>query len=413
MSSTPIEDPQIPDDRNNLVADLEHFKLVVSELDALGVRVTDCDRDPGLGLARLALDPASLTAAAGEIRARDGWTETIADRVRRLVAVPAVTDHLDVVLLELRAQCRGKYDGWVPEIGRYRLLGGVDPFGHIRGGLPPQALGPPEPGGSPPPDEQRTGTPGRAVRVGMLDSQILATPRLAGRFLAGSPADLLRVDGPYKFWEGHATSVAGRILDKDPDAVIEVRRVLRPDHGTGSAWDVAKKIVELAPEVDILIVALGGRTEDREAPLVLARAIQVVSPHTLVVAAAGNYEPGEDRDPMFPAALPNVVAVGAYDEDKAGAPTAPFSPERPWVDFEAPGVGITSDYVNGEVEVAGGSPMRFCGTALWGGTSAAAAYATGVIAAEVHARQQPARQVVEDVFLQLDPGKDHDGLRRR
>jgi membrane-anchored mycosin MYCP len=77
----------------------------------------------------------------------------------------------------------------------------------------------------------------------------------------------------------------------------------------------------------------------------LPRAVGMLPPEVLLVAAAGNYGTFKDGNvtsnytgptettPQWPAALPDVIIVGASD------PGADFSPDVPWIDLLAPGVG--------------------------------------------------------------------------
>jgi subtilisin family serine protease len=100
-------------------------------------------------------------------------------------------------------------------------------------------------------------------------------------------------------------------------------------------------------------------------PLVLERAVEALRDKAVtIVAAAGNNGPASKK--MWPAALPQVIAVGA---DKAGHPeAASFSPvNHEWVDLMAPGEKVYSTY---ECE----------GYADWDGTSFAAPAVSGAIA---------------------------------
>ena len=113
-------------------------------------------------------------------------------------------------------------------------------------------------------------------------------------------------------------------------------------------------------------LSFGCYTDDGEPPLVLARAVSLVSAEILLVAAAGNHgnidelkKQGDLKDaswargltpktPVWPAAFDEVIAVGATD--------APFSPQTPWVDLTAPGMNVVSTYLTGQVKL--GSPRR-------------------------------------------------------
>ncbi len=163
-------------------------------------------------------------------------------------------------------------------------------------------------------------------------------------------------------------------------------------------------------------------TKDGRPPFVLERALAVLTPKLLVVAAAGNHgqfwskkkgEDGEKEDkkyreknmlpardaPAYPAALPNVVAVGASGPDGP----ATFNPiawgtgaggkERiaalaPWINVLAPGVAVRGPYFGDEreeeVRVPDKAPSavreqkyrtkEFNGEAEWSGTSFATNY---------------------------------------
>jgi len=118
-----------------------------------------------------------------------------------------------------------------------------------------------------------------------------------------------------------------------------------------------------------------------------------------VVAAAGNHgEPHAATDgrpapnaALFPAALDNVIAVGALD----GTGAAAFTPRgagqadtAPWINVFAPGVDVVSTYLGDGapervlVENADGSrsPVEFSGWAAWSGTSFATGEITGAVA---------------------------------
>ena len=80
--------------------------------------------------------------------------------------------------------------------------------------------------------------------------------------------------------------------------------------------------------------------------------------------------------PAWPAALDDVVAVGALDGHGG---TADFSPDRPWVDIATRGVNLRSTFP----DTAGfGLPTGAHGSwAEWSGTSFSTALVSGAIAA--------------------------------
>ena len=91
------------------------------------------------------------------------------------------------------------------------------------------------------------------------------------------------LDEPREYPEGHATFVTGCILSQAPEAMVQVRRVLGAD-GTAESWDVAEEIVRFGRDLDILNLSFVCHTEDGEAPLVLAAAIERLDPYLVVVA---------------------------------------------------------------------------------------------------------------------------------
>jgi hypothetical protein len=88
------------------------------------------------------------------------------------------------------------------------------------------------------------------------------------------------------------------------------------------------------------------------------------------VAAAGN---DGTCVPMYPAALPGVIGVGALDED---GEAAPFTNYGPWVRASTLGTDVVSmffeDFDGKDPPVEGADPDQFQGWARWSGTSFAA-----------------------------------------
>jgi membrane-anchored mycosin MYCP len=262
----------------------------------------------------------------------------------------------------------------------------------------------------------RDAQPGRRVRIGVLDTGVYPNPDLDGRFLS---SDLEQTAEEYPSWAGHATFVIGLIAQQAPGAVIEARRVLDDRTGTTSSWALAKAMAGfMGTGTEILNVALGGTTYDDQPPFLLQRAVVKTSEEMLVVAAAGNHgagfkrvgiigadgqsewlpDPSSVSSPMWPAALPEAVAVGAAITtpctDGVQMERAPFTPpSASWIKLWAPGVNLASFYIDGDVvetewTEVGGKPQAtvvpvpgpFSGCARWDGTSFATAVATGRIA---------------------------------
>ena len=198
--------------------------------------------------------------------------------------------------------------------------------------------------------------------------------------------------------------------------MLDVRTALlrEPDgpqeRWTMPLWTFAERLAEYQDAgVEVLNLSVGVATGDGRPPLVLQRAIAQLTPSMVVVAAAGNHGMGGLSDEartkaglpargaaLFPAALDDVLAVGALDGTRPGRVDAAFTPRgahetetAPWIDVFAPGVETVSTYLgdahreNVLVRNADGHEelLGFDGWASWSGTSFAAGEITGEIAA--------------------------------
>jgi len=444
QSDFPIVSPVPPPQRSThgavesfvedqLVVDLADLTKVQRALQDIGVAWTEVDRDSRLGLALLTLD--NVAGATAELRSGDDGL------VRRVTAAKwpggpppqAGPSDLDVLLYRLRTYFSAAYTGWIPAIGKNRTLAPVRGFPLTSGGDASDPYfegegvdGNPQHVFSDQPWAPRASRPGHGVRIGLLDTRLYPNPWLDGGYLATSQ-DLLRPDpgSPPIASAGHATFTAGLILKRAPGAQIDVRPVL-DGYAFGTAWHAAKTMADVAAAgVDILNLSFGCYTDDGQPPLVLAKAVRLVSPQALLVAAAGNHGNIEElraagyphaapwtanltnTTPVWPAALPEVTAVGATDRN---GHVAAFSPKAPWVDVTAPGVGLVSTYLAGEVRLTtseGNLTVTFDGLASWDGTTFAAANLTGAVAAEI-GRGRDAWQALEEAVL-VDP---NSGIRR-
>lgn len=353
---------------DELVVELDYCTLVIKRLDDLGVTVTAApEEDLLLGLARL-----------------PGLRDTNG----------AITE-LDPVLDELRLRFRADFAGWVPPVGKSREAGGIVgmtapwPAGGpvlrptpdlvaILGHKPMSELLPEFIDHLPAPTAHPEA--GRGVRIGMVDTALVSP---AGGVEPATPA------------AGHGTFVASVIRATAPAVDLVVSDVLSGSTGRATLWETAQEMLRLTQpdaygnRIHILNLSLGCFTRDGMPPLVVQRAIERLHPDVLVVAAAGNHgntvdiqtgdNPRTRRSPMFPAALPGVVGVGARD----GVGERPlWSPNLPWVCCTAPGDKIDGAYVSGFVHMLPDDPDKeFIGFARWSGTSFAAANVTGAIAA--------------------------------
>jgi hypothetical protein len=206
------------------------------------------------------------------------------------------------------------------------------------------------------------------VTVAVLDTGITAHPWFADRsWWTEVTADQLEVpdpdgDGQVGREVGHGTFVVGVLLRHAPSARVVVQRLLSPD----GVCDEVQLIEGLA--------ALRRRT--------------------VLVAAAGN---DATERPFWPAALKNVIAVGALDATGTGR--AAFSNCAWWVEACAIGQDVRSAFP---------LPDGTAGFARWSGTSFATPVITGTIA---HTAAQQRIDAATAADLVLSPtGRAEPGL---
>lgn len=392
--------------KDQIVVATDHLNLVGSELGPRGFTVTGENGPLGLTLITLA-DTAGSARTLAERR-----TDEAGERA------PSVHSELDRVLAELRLLSAHRHGGWIPTLGKNRTMTGVEFKPYTHGSGRPKPV-PPAP--LPMPDKVL-----RRVDVGLFDTGLAPHRELTGAYLADVAALVEPVqEGRERlWWEGHATFVAGIIRRHAPSAALDVRTALRrvPGGSGNERWEMPLwRFAELLAEyqdagVAVLNLSVGVVTEDGEPPLVLERAIAALTPSIVVVAAAGNHgepRPGALGRPapnaaLYPAALDNVLAVGALDATRKVA--APFNPRgahdtdtAPWIDVFAPGERVVSTYLGDGtpervlVENDDGSrePDQFSGWAAWTGTSFATGEITGAVANRLAQGDSPADAVAK------------------
>jgi hypothetical protein len=392
-----------PHREDQVVAALPNLGAVRDAMTALGVEITDQESDEQLGLALLTVTagPGWQPGPGADQTAPESFAGQVIGQVRQYFAD------------------RG---GWLPTLGKNRITENVAAMYVISGGdqgVPQLASGTavPVPDGTDmaefAPDSliiggryatgsvdiaeafsHRPGAPdGRPARVAVLDTKVYPLPWLAGGYLADSSSVIPVGTDPQgdpqhaPLTAGHGTYIAGLIMAQAAGVTVDIYGVL-DDDANADSWSLATQIVRAAARgVDVVNLSCGCFTEDNEPPLVLATAISRLGLDTIAVAAAGNHGVDRPGTPFWPAALDDVIAVGARTPTGA---RAPFSPDAPWVDLLAPGVNVVSTYFDGRVTVdlpaAAGEPARtqtYPGYAAWSGTSAAAAWASGLLAARI------------------------------
>jgi subtilase family protein len=231
--------------------------------------------------------------------------------------------------------------------------------------------------------------PAAPVRVAVVDTGVTAEDRtdswLDTVVRNGiDPIDELSPTG-IDHGGGHGSFVAGLVQQLAPAAEVVVYRFTGPD-GLGTDEAAADMLIKAAEEGAgrrlIINASFGTPAFGDVPPLAMREAVRYIGdayPDVLIVASAGN--DGSSR-PMYPAAFPGVVAVGALRSDLT---PAAFSNKGDWVDCSSVGVGVVSTYVQGSLppEPDPAVPPRTFQTnawALWTGTSFSAPQVSGAIA---------------------------------
>jgi len=197
---------------------------------------------------------------------------------------------------------------------------------------------------------------GEGIKVGIIDTGIdLTHPDLKGNIKETySVVDGISADDD----NGHGTHVAGIIAALDNDIGVvgvapkaEIYSVKAFDKmGRGSVSDIIDALQWCVEnKVHVINMSFGIGTNSRA----LKRAIGAAHRHKIImVAAAGNS--GARDSVLYPAKYPEVIAVAASDsKDQA----ADFSSRGPEVNIIAPGVDVSSTYINEEYKNLSGTSM--------------------------------------------------------
>lgn len=197
---------------------------------------------------------------------------------------------------------------------------------------------------------------GEGIKVGIIDTGIdLTHPDLKDNIKeAYSVVDGISADDD----NGHGTHVAGIIAALDNDIGVvgvapkaEIYSVKAFDKkGRGTVSDIIDALQWCVEnKVHVINMSFGIGTNSRA----LKRAIGAAHRHKIImVAAAGNS--GARDSVLYPAKYPEVIAVAASDsKDQA----ADFSSRGPEVNIIAPGVDVSSTYINEEYKNLSGTSM--------------------------------------------------------
>ncbi|HEY3157662.1 MAG TPA: S8 family serine peptidase [Vicinamibacterales bacterium] len=248
-----------------------------------------------------------------------------------------------------------------------------------------------------------TGTPN--VTVAVIDSGVDYThPDLAANYAGGQ--DFFNGDLDPMDDQGHGTHVAGIIaaamnnptgdpaaaegvVGVAPNARILAYKVCGAD-GTCSDFAIQQAIAQaIADHAKVINMSFGGPDYSQSMDEALQRAWAA---GLVLVAAAGN----KGTEALtYPAALPNVISVGAFDEDDN---RASFSTFGSWVDIAAPGNVIMSTYPMAQCAASTVPGDTGCYTWL-SGTSMASPFVAGAAALVWSRGDVTSNQQVVDILL--------------
>ena len=258
---------------------------------------------------------------------------------------------------------------------------------------------------------------GTGIRVAVIDSGIdYNHPDLAANYVGGH--DFANDDGDPMDDHGHGTHVAGTIaaamnnLTGDPaeeegvagvapDAQILAYKVCYPD-GTCSDFAIQQAIARAITDgARVINMSLGESAYSQS----LDEAVQDAwNAGLVVVAGAGN---DGNTGLFYPAALPNVISVGAFDEDHR---RASFSNYGSWVDLSAPGNVILSSYPLSSCTLTTTPGDTGCYTWL-SGTSMATPHVSGAAALVWSRGDVASNSQVADILLQSADPVGRDAVR--
>ena len=189
----------------------------------------------------------------------------------------------------------------------------------------------------------------KTIKVAVVDSGVSAHSRLDGRILKGRDF----VDNDYKpdDQNGHGTHVAGIIADCTPGLQVKILpvRVMNAS-GSGSPSAVGNGIrYAVKSGAKVINLSLGGYSHFKY----VEECVQYAHKKGVtVVVAAGNQN--DNTRYLCPAHMSSPIVVGAIGQN---GKRAYFSNYGKSLDVVAPGVNITSCWLNGNYATASGTSM--------------------------------------------------------
>lgn len=225
---------------------------------------------------------------------------------------------------------------------------------------------------------------GAGVVVGVVDTKVQPLGWFSGDSVKGAPEGNVPGLLATNYKAGHATFIAGLVLQQAPAAKVRIKGVL-DWAGTATIKAVRDAAVDLVSNgVHVLNLSLGtygtADVEGKQFGDLLAE-LRGLNSELVVVAAAGNKRQGETRA-FYPGGLADhdrLVSVAAGTDQSAGT-IADWSNKGDWVTFVVNGSRIVSTYLRYDRPPPKHGQGRWV---QWAGTSFATASASGLIAAKI------------------------------
>jgi len=230
-------------------------------------------------------------------------------------------------------------------------------------------------------------TQGEGVRVAILDSGSPIHIDTSNRILDNK--SFINKDSTDEDMVGHGIFCTGIVAANNnefgivgvaPKTSVVFCKVLKAS-GAGNPSHIIKGIEHaIENNVDIISISFGARQDVPEIKQIIRKAYEK---NIVLVAAAGNDKVEDSVN--YPARYDEVISVGAVDENDQ---VAEFCSKGHKVDVYAPGVYITSTYLNNSY-------------ACMSGTSFATPFVAGIISLAISLRRKNKKAVIVQEIIDL------------
>lgn len=188
---------------------------------------------------------------------------------------------------------------------------------------------------------------GNGVKIAVIDSSF-------DKYHGDLSSNILgvRATGSTEGYHGtHVAGIAAAVTNNSRGiaGVCPSCKLLLASHkdSTGVSSDIVWATDNGAKVISMSFHSTGNKTMENAIKYAWSRGV-------VLVASAGNIEPGEPNDKQYPGYYPNVVSVASTD---SGDYRSSFSKYGDWVDVAAPGSRIYSTLPNGSYGWASGTSM--------------------------------------------------------